>query len=145
MQVCTSLQTDNHTSTHYSVFLQAGCPTCRPTNSVKALNAKMLAKYSYKQIPQQRRESVTLMPHHVNFQLTVCPCIVVTKAAFIRPNVCTYTHKFSQSTDAKYNYTVSCCQSTHVHNPFTLCYMMQRKETIQFAITFISCYCQPLT
>ena len=24
---------------HHSVFLQAGCPSCRPTNSVKALNA----------------------------------------------------------------------------------------------------------
>ena len=23
---------------HHSVFLQAGCPSCRPTNSVKALN-----------------------------------------------------------------------------------------------------------
>jgi len=29
MQVCTSLQIDNHAS-----FLQAGCPSCRPTNSV---------------------------------------------------------------------------------------------------------------
>ena len=36
MQVCISLQTDNHTSTHCSVFLQARCPSCRPTNSVKA-------------------------------------------------------------------------------------------------------------
>jgi len=35
MQVCTSLQTDNHTSAQ--VFLQAGCPSYRPTNSVKAL------------------------------------------------------------------------------------------------------------
>jgi len=34
MQVCTSLQTDNHAS-----FLQAGRPSCRPTNSVKALKA----------------------------------------------------------------------------------------------------------
>jgi len=34
MQVCTSFQTDNHAS---SVFLQARCPSCRPTNSVKAL------------------------------------------------------------------------------------------------------------
>jgi len=34
MQVCTSLQTDNHAS-----FLQAGWPSCRPTNSVKALKA----------------------------------------------------------------------------------------------------------
>ena len=26
---------------HHSVFLQAGCPSCRPTNSVKALNGKL--------------------------------------------------------------------------------------------------------
>ena len=39
MQVCTSLQTDNHTSTPPLTFLQAGCPSCRPTNSVKALKA----------------------------------------------------------------------------------------------------------
>jgi len=37
MQVCTSLQTDNHASTSLLNFLQAVCPTCRPTNSVKAL------------------------------------------------------------------------------------------------------------
>ena len=40
MQVCTSLQTDNHTSTPPLSFLQAGCPSCRPTNSVKALQEK---------------------------------------------------------------------------------------------------------
>ena len=39
MQVCTLLQTDNHTSTPPLSFLQAGCPSCRPTNSVKALKA----------------------------------------------------------------------------------------------------------
>jgi len=37
MQVCTSLQTDNHASTPPLTFLQAGCPSCHPTNSVKAL------------------------------------------------------------------------------------------------------------
>ena len=37
MQVCTSLQTDNHASTSPLSFLQAGCSSCRPTNSVKAL------------------------------------------------------------------------------------------------------------
>ena len=37
MQVCTSLQTDNHASTSPLSFLQAGCPSCHPTNSVKAL------------------------------------------------------------------------------------------------------------
>jgi len=39
MQVCTLLQTDNHASTPPLRFLQAGCPSCRPTNSVKALKA----------------------------------------------------------------------------------------------------------
>jgi len=39
MQVCTSLQTDNHASTPPLSFLQAGCPFCRPANSVKALKA----------------------------------------------------------------------------------------------------------
>ena len=39
MQVCTSLQTDNHVSTPLLSFLQAGCPSCRLTNSVKALKA----------------------------------------------------------------------------------------------------------
>ena len=39
MQVCTSLQTDNHASTPPLCFLQAGCPSCRPTDSVKALKA----------------------------------------------------------------------------------------------------------
>ena len=39
MQVCTSHQTDNHASTPPLSFLQAGCPSCRPTNSVKALKA----------------------------------------------------------------------------------------------------------
>jgi len=42
MQVCTSLQTDNHTSTPPLTFLQAGCPSCRPTNSIKALKAGAL-------------------------------------------------------------------------------------------------------
>jgi len=42
MQVCTLLQTGNHASTPPLSFLQAGCPSCRPTNSVKALKAKAL-------------------------------------------------------------------------------------------------------
>jgi len=39
MQVCTSLQADNHASSPPLSSLQAGCPSCRPTNSVKALKA----------------------------------------------------------------------------------------------------------
>ena len=40
MQVCTPLQTDSHTSTPPLSFSQAGCPSCRPTNSIDALKAK---------------------------------------------------------------------------------------------------------
>jgi len=36
---CTSLQTDNHASTPPLSFLQAGCPSYCPTNSIKALKA----------------------------------------------------------------------------------------------------------
>ena len=39
MQVCTSLQAENYARTPPLSFLQAGCPSCRPTNSVKALKA----------------------------------------------------------------------------------------------------------
>jgi len=39
MQICTSPQTDNHASTPPLSFLQAGCPSCHPTNSIKSLKA----------------------------------------------------------------------------------------------------------
>jgi len=39
MQVCTSLQTDNHASTQPLSLPQARCPSCHPTNSIKALKA----------------------------------------------------------------------------------------------------------
>jgi len=39
IQVCTSLQTDNHASTPPLSFLQAGCPSCSQTNSLNALKA----------------------------------------------------------------------------------------------------------
>jgi len=41
MQVRISLQTDNLARTPPLSFLQAGCPSCCPTNSVKALKAKI--------------------------------------------------------------------------------------------------------
>jgi len=40
MQVCTSLQADNH-QYPTTQFLQAGCPSCHPTNSIKALKARL--------------------------------------------------------------------------------------------------------
>ena len=43
MQVCTSLQTDNHANTQPLSFLQAG-RSCCPTNSVKALKEIIIKK-----------------------------------------------------------------------------------------------------
>jgi len=40
VQVCTSLQTDNHASTPPLSFYSFLRPSCRPTNSVKALKAQ---------------------------------------------------------------------------------------------------------
>jgi len=44
MQVCTLLQTDNHANTSPLVFLQAGRPSCRPTNSIKAPKASVITQ-----------------------------------------------------------------------------------------------------
>jgi len=41
MQVCSSLQTDNHASTPPLSFLPTECPSCCPTNSIKALKADL--------------------------------------------------------------------------------------------------------
>jgi len=61
MQVCTSLQTDNHASTPPLSFLQARCPSCCPTNSVKALKAKkmlmgmrLISMHGRKKIAEQK-------------------------------------------------------------------------------------------
>jgi len=58
-QVCTSLQTDNHASTPPLSFLQAGCPSCRPTNSVKALEALKKEKEEEKEEEKRRRRTTT--------------------------------------------------------------------------------------
>jgi len=44
LAICKS---DKHASTPPLSFLQAGCPSCRPTNSVKALKAMALYKCVY--------------------------------------------------------------------------------------------------
>jgi len=54
MQVCTSLQTDNHASTQPLSFLQAGCPSCCPANGVKALKAKYRDKDEWKLMTNYR-------------------------------------------------------------------------------------------
>jgi len=59
MQVCTSLQTDNHTSTPPLSFLQARCPSCRLTNSIKALKATISTPTKENKLAQ-KQEKITL-------------------------------------------------------------------------------------
>ena len=58
MQVCTSLQADYHASTPQLSFLQEGCPSCHPTNSVKALKAN-----NYKQLEKLSNSNFLLTTH----------------------------------------------------------------------------------
>ena len=57
MQICTSLQTNNHASTPPLSFLQAGCSSCHPTNSVKALKAKVMQQNINKSDTVARKKS----------------------------------------------------------------------------------------
>jgi len=50
MKVCTSHQTDIRASTPPLSFLQAGCPSCRPTKTVKALKAQTLTPNSQQKL-----------------------------------------------------------------------------------------------
>ena len=52
---------------HHSVFLQAGCPSCRPTNSVKALKAVVVvlsAKKISSQSAFERTQNYRIVPYH---------------------------------------------------------------------------------
>jgi len=63
VQVCTSLQIDNHASTSLLSFLQAGCPSCRPTNSVKALKDKL-----------DNGTNISRSVKHYSFIMVACSC-----------------------------------------------------------------------
>jgi len=65
MQVCTSLQRDNHASTPPLSFLQAGCPSCRPANSVKALKAQSRLSHTVRKFEYLQKLSY--------FPLGLCP------------------------------------------------------------------------
>ena len=70
MQVCTSLQTVPHHS-----VLQAGCPFCRPADSVKALKAKRsyhLMKVQEAQLSPSDRAMRLVSSNLANYHATVC-------------------------------------------------------------------------
>jgi len=56
MQICTLTQMHNHGSIPPLCFLQAGCHSCHPTNSIKALTAKMEKKLKIKTEYAQKKQ-----------------------------------------------------------------------------------------
>ena len=52
---------------HHSVFLQAGCPSCHPNNSVKALKARTFQQQPQKINMQVCRNLHHLTPHNCKF------------------------------------------------------------------------------
>ena len=60
MQVCNSLHADNNASTPPLSFLQAECPSCHPTSSVKALKA--LHTHSHTLINRQHKNTMPPAP-----------------------------------------------------------------------------------
>ena len=82
MQVCTSVQTDNHTSTPPLSFLQAVCPSCCPTDSFNALKALQWCCYTnlvvYIFPPSMTRSSQG--PSFVPSFLCICVSVCVFQA-----------------------------------------------------------------
>jgi len=117
MQVCTLLETDNHTSTPPLCFLQAGCPSCCPTNSVKALKAnrqtsRQTVKYKYMQFGSQ-------------------PLLTNSETSSIKgqdvDNLHSHKNYCQQST--RYRAVQSISKHLHIHVCFTRCYSMTEMLT----------------
>jgi len=72
MQICTSPQTDNHASTPPLSFLQAGCPSCSPTNSVKALK-EITPKTPLKRMDQKTPQNLPISLGHMDPSNTLMP------------------------------------------------------------------------
>jgi len=73
VQVCTTLRTDNHASTQALSFLQTGYPTCRPTNSIKALKATYPhthVTYTHRDNPDQQNNQAPTHRDNPDPQLT---------------------------------------------------------------------------
>ena len=81
MQVCTSLQTDNYTSTSSLSFLHAGCPSCHPTNSVKALKAQKKEKkrHTQKKIGSFFSASRCTRQQEIVVVCSVCECLTCSR------------------------------------------------------------------
>jgi len=83
MQFCTSPQTDNHARIPPLSFLQAGCPSCHPTNSIKSLKAIgvsfCLPYYNFQYMVYSPYVVMYFYPTHYEQQILNMNLLVVNK------------------------------------------------------------------
>ena len=94
-QVCTTLQTDKHTSNPPLSFLQAGCPSCRPTNSVKAPKAR--SNYT----PWYQNQIHSCCPLLSCFRVAYCWPLRADVTSFMQPEVHNLSHRCRSRTEPR--------------------------------------------
>ena len=114
-----SLQTDNHASTPPLSFLQDGCPSCRPTNSVKALKAKGVLPTKWRQKPA----GIDMNRNYV----TVTQCIHVTDQGKSNWRFQTY--------DVNKAYHHSSCSCHEIRLNILLPRLYQRHDDVKWKMT----------
>ena len=103
MGICKSAPRSRQITTpapHHSVFLQAGCPSCRPTNSVKALKANNLEFNQVKTDVPICVQCVRLRHcHNIKSALSSTRSQLQARSENAFPeHACTHIHKHRQTT-----------------------------------------------
>ena len=118
--ICMSAPYSRQTTTpapHHSVFLQAGCPSCWATNSIKTLKANR----------QTSRQTVKYKYMHFGSQLL----LTNSKTSSIKgrdvDNLHSHKNYCQQST--RYRAVQSISKHLHIHVCFTRCYSMTEMLT----------------
>jgi len=117
MQVCTWLQTDNHTSTPPLCFLQAGCPSCRPTNSVKALKLQQsmhnLVTRQFTSTESDGRFSCSVMTTDAAPWPLLAVQLYLVKSSLCTSRMCTRLNTVNRSASLTDSDTVYLSHETH--------------------------------
>ena len=133
MQVCTSLQTDNHANAPPLCFLQARCPSCRQTNSVKALKVHWPKIRTFSEPTANFRTSMGL-----NFSRFSGLCRTCEHRAEIRQKCC-WMHQAALAIKAVETHSALCvCWPHHQHSDvstYTRSTPKINKKRVLFPIT----------
>jgi len=120
--ICTSLQTDNHASTSplSFYFLQARCPSCHPTNSMKALK-ETWALLTRKYVTEKK---LFINCHNDDTTLTCivsCPCSCPDARKLLDASVLCSGTTFLCMLEDSADEANGQFENEHSHIPYTWC------------------------